>query len=717
MTTTIEEVLRLDAQQAYAALGGVATAAEQAAFQTRQASVAALGLSDAEAVAAASVRSASEAETLRAQVLGVSVTQLRQMQSAQAALTAETNRVGDAWLAEGEHLNTATGASRRHGAALQNLRFQIADIGTSLASGSSPFVVMAQQGPQIGEAIATMDGGFAGLAATIGAFAVPVAIVAVGLGAVAAALLVVTREIALEAEQMALATAIAHSHTAALRANESAHIDLMVASGDMSEAFAKETRAAFTARDAVRAYGDAQRAQRDELASRAETDKKLLSYSSIFKVGESENGAGGFGPGQLLDVLTGAEDDLAFTKVAVDSLNGAMLDQVAIVKQTREEAQKTAVIDEDNKARKDALTASTKAGTSATKDAASAARDLAAALKEQATAREFLLKIGASGTPQQAEDARYNAQRSSILKAGETVGDPTITQAALDAAADSHDAVMTKITTDVDKWFEGMIASTKKISSDAAAVARELNPARAGGLAGAAGIVSGGAENAIITAIGKIPVLGGIASSLVSITQNTGAFLDGITGFVTGITGNLGNLGADIAGFVIDIFQQILPSLIEAIPDLIEGILVDLVAGLIVTLTDPSFWADIARGLWTSLKESFVEIWQNIGQNIVDAIKGLLGGGEGDGSILRDSSGKLFGGIRGNLSGENRTGTSRQVGEGLGDLMSGQATFSLFHRTNGEQRVGGGVVLGRLGDIAENIKRGVQGRNIGWGNG
>lgn len=685
-THTVEEVLRLDAQQAYAAFGGVATAAQEAAFAMRQTAVAALGLSQADVDTAASTRTVAAAEQLRAEVLGLTVTQLRQVQAAQAALDAANDKAADAWFAEGDAITKATGHTKQHGAAVQNLRFQLSDIATSLAGGASPGMVLAQQGPQVAEALAAMDGGIGGLAASVGGLVVPLGLLAVGATAVAAAIMSVVREARLEAEAQAFAATVADSHTAALRANENAHLALLVASGEMPEAFAKESRAAYDARDAVKAYAASQETARAAFAARAESDARYLAYSSIFKVGENADGTGGYGPGQILDALTGAADDLEFTNKAVEGLNKALVDQVAIIKTGREDAQKTALIEEDNKARKDAMTASVRANTQAVRDAAAAERDYQASLKNNAS---YQYDIGL-GTSQEIDFAALNAAKMEADR---------------------------KRWADMQAGMKGDTAAAFAYDAGLGTSAPTSPSVRGAGLAGAAGIVSGGAENALTAALGKVPVLGGIAASLISITQNTGAFLDGITGLVTGITGNLGNLGADIAGFVTDIFQQILPSLIESIPELIEGLLVDLVAGLIVTLTDPSFWADIARGLWTSLKESFVEIWQNIGQNIVDAIKGLLGGGEGDGSILRDSSGKLFGGIRGNLSGENRTGTSRQVGEGLGDLMSGRATWSLFRRTNGERRIGGGVVLGRVGDIADSLRRGGDGRGLDWGNG
>lgn len=50
-------------------------------------------------------------------------------------------------------------ASGSHRAAMQQLGFQIGDIGTQLASGTSPFIVFAQQGPQVAQAFGMMSDG------------------------------------------------------------------------------------------------------------------------------------------------------------------------------------------------------------------------------------------------------------------------------------------------------------------------------------------------------------------------------------------------------------------------------------------------------------------------------------------------------------------------------------------------------------------------------
>ena len=707
----VEEVLRYDATQAQAALRETAAAAEQAAVAARQVQVAALGITDTERGAAAALRQSAAAETLRAETLGISVGQLRQIQVAEAAVAAEREKAAAAarqtavaWTAQGtaaDRLGNALGAgvvslrqdgeahadaarnTKSHAAAVTNLRFQLSDIATSLAGGMSPGMILAQQGPQVAEALAAMDGGIKGVAASISAMAIPAAVLVVGLGAIAAVCLSVTREIRLEAEAHELAAAVAASHTSALRANENAHLDLLVASGEISAAFAKETRAAYDARDAVKAYAAAQEGQRAELASRAESDARLLSYSSIFKIGEDASGQGGYGPGQLLDVLSGASDDLDATRKSVGALNSALVDQAAIIKTGREEVQKTAIIEEDEKARKDALTDSTKLHTSAIRDAKDATKEYTAALKANES-YQYDIGLGA-GTPGMSFDAFTSQQRAAALTQWADM------QSGNDSAA----------------YDVGLGYSTVPAPQVSGS-----------GIASVAGVVSGGAlagEAAVFAIIEKLP-FGKMLSLLTTIAMNTGDFLDGINSVVTRLTANLGNLGGDIKDFKVGVVETLIPSLIEALPAFIEGMLVDLTFGLIKTFADPSFWVNIVTGLGVALKESFTEIWKNTGKEIAEAIRSILKLGDGEGfSPIRGDDGRLFGGIRGNISGENRTGTHRQIGEGFGDLMSGRATWSLFRRTNGEQRVGGGVVLGRIGDIFDSFRRDSAGRNLDAG--
>jgi hypothetical protein len=81
-----------------------------------------------------------------------------------------------------DNFQKSTGATR---AGLQNLSFQLNDIGTSLASGSSPFRVLAQQGGQIVQVF--QQAGFRNIATAIVGMVTPMRALAVGAVAAGAA--------------------------------------------------------------------------------------------------------------------------------------------------------------------------------------------------------------------------------------------------------------------------------------------------------------------------------------------------------------------------------------------------------------------------------------------------------------------------------------------------------------------------------------------------
>ena len=81
-----------------------------------------------------------------------------------------------------DNFQKSTGATR---AGLQNLSFQLNDIGTSLASGSSPFRVLAQQGGQIVQVF--QQAGFKNIATAIVGMVTPMRALAAGAIAAGAA--------------------------------------------------------------------------------------------------------------------------------------------------------------------------------------------------------------------------------------------------------------------------------------------------------------------------------------------------------------------------------------------------------------------------------------------------------------------------------------------------------------------------------------------------
>lgn len=74
----------------------------------------------------------------------------------QEATAAKSTAVAERQLAQTQR--DAAAAARQHQFAVRNLGFQISDIGTGLASGQSPFIILAQQSGQVAQALSGMRG-------------------------------------------------------------------------------------------------------------------------------------------------------------------------------------------------------------------------------------------------------------------------------------------------------------------------------------------------------------------------------------------------------------------------------------------------------------------------------------------------------------------------------------------------------------------------------
>ncbi|TXG83258.1 MAG: hypothetical protein E6R12_08645, partial [Sphingomonadales bacterium] len=75
----------------------------------------------------------------------------------QEATAAKSTAVAERQLAQTQR--DAAAAARQHQFAVRNLGFQVSDIGTGLASGQSPFIILAQQSGQVAQALSGMRGG------------------------------------------------------------------------------------------------------------------------------------------------------------------------------------------------------------------------------------------------------------------------------------------------------------------------------------------------------------------------------------------------------------------------------------------------------------------------------------------------------------------------------------------------------------------------------
>ena len=194
---------------------------------------------------------------------------------------------------------TAQGEFRRSQLAVRNLGFQISDIGTGLASGQSPFIILAQQSGQVAQALSGMQGaaGVAGrfLAGPFGAFVVSAV-------SVLGALFLATRD----AEQAS------NSHTDALDEQEQAFKRLRDAGKDAIATTREQTQ------ETLR---NAEADLKSALAKREKLEALLKEQRAAL-----DAGSGGFGEDAALSVagasqgISSIEREIAGNATAIDEL-------------------------------------------------------------------------------------------------------------------------------------------------------------------------------------------------------------------------------------------------------------------------------------------------------------------------------------------------------------------------------------------------------------
>ena len=177
-----EERAAAEAAQLAAALSAVSAAEERAATEAAQLAAHAASLSADERQLAASIREATAAAEMNAKALGLTGSQYSQLTAAKAKAKAEQDRLTASMAAGSKGMDAA-------GYAAGNLRFQMFDVGQSLAMGMNPMMVLAQQGPQVAQAFTQAGQAGSSMGATIKAALGPLAAVGPIMLAVAPAVL------------------------------------------------------------------------------------------------------------------------------------------------------------------------------------------------------------------------------------------------------------------------------------------------------------------------------------------------------------------------------------------------------------------------------------------------------------------------------------------------------------------------------------------------
>lgn len=550
------------------------------AAQAKAAAAAVASLTREEVESASAARLAAAADSARAKALGVTTHQMHQM----------------------------AGGMDAAGYAAGNLRFQMYDVGQSLALGMNPMMVLAQQGPQVAQAFtqASQAGGTMGatIKAALGPLAAMLPIVAVAAGGLAMAYqgLTAKSEAAADA-QAALAMGLDHTTDLRQEAARSAYrLDLVMA-GASSEAIA--------AADTFYSTGDAYREATKESDALIASNVKLLELDGVPKDWETAIGGVSRGFGDLADAIDRVDGGIsglavntglfAFLTSAMDGVSTSTAEleretQAAVVGQL-----KMRDATEDVRRAKSNEANATHKQTGATKEHRKAAKEAVETLQAQSEALSKLTALWIAAAAAEMDAERF--------------APPPVSE--WEALANQIDQLVPQKTlTDLEKLAELSARVTEavgmgKLTSDqAAALMAQIGTAEVAlsatsgsSMAGVAGKV-GQAVSSPLQAVASIHP---IAQAVLAGLQSSAGMRDGSSVFTEAselINAALENLG-DFVGSAFEAAGDIIANaprlLVEAVPEILRA-----VADGIPAMAESV--ASMATGLVESLAEALPQI-------------------------------------------------------------------------------------------------------------
>ena len=652
MSTSVEYRVVVDAATATGQLRALAEAQRQAEQQAQAAAAAALTLSAAERNMAAEVLKEAAAERERATALGLSVSQLRDVQAAvnakaAAEKAASSSSATQAQIAAYERLTGTVDASAaasgraaamsgRNAAATANLRAQLVDVGVMLQGGANPFTILSTQGPQIAEALASMEGGIGGVITSLGSLGPAALVVAAAVVALGGAWLYLKGELndATEAAERAADAATkaqkAHEQWAGTAADVSREI--RQATGEISAEDAAAEKQIETWREQRQAQRDllaarvanAQIAERATTATTRERQELQAATRALAAYDEKTNDTA-----STIAVLAGAkEHDRVASKAAEDASKA----QTEAERRLREEMRQ--------------LSAEMEL--------------LSRRLEAQAQARRLLLEAANLGNVIAQENRRWEEQKTALERAAETAGDAELAMRALNAAEAEHLRILGELNKAPMDWLTkqttGMSDTTAELQSLLAQMpssfggmllANNIDPTTgavtqldgtniAGGAATAlAGADPTGIASAILTGFRLVGDLGSDNNIFKQIEDSVNKAMGGLEAAPEAIGHFLavvvGELVPHLLGAAPEMVAELIPAVLEGVlgnaPELVGAVLQavllgmpQLVLALIVALTDPALWIAIGKGL----VDSFGDAIANFFQMLIDSIKSIL---------------------------------------------------------------------------------------------
>ena len=613
-----------------------------------------------------SVAKEEAAEKSRAAALGLTISQLRQVDAAmmdvmeaEKAATSSTSGLGDA------NWQTAQGA--------QSLKKNIGDVVQSLVSGQSPMQVFTQQSEGIASALAmgespaaVLKQALGGIFSTIGANIATLGTLTAALGVAAVAYRVYGQEADRITEKRAFERDVAESLRDSELQLRDARIDQDVATKKLSETEGKILDIRNAALDNVRQYATENQKKIDAINAEIEASKKYLtlqhgiaaamalvatvgSGDTARRLASGENireifASNARSINESIDAVTGLDASTDDAKGKIDALNAATMQEAANIQAARK------ATEEATKATKSGSDA-TKAATAAEKERSEWLRQMRKGIEEFQAAQSFLQQQAISDDPLAQEYERYEALIAKINEAAKATGDLELAEAALNAARLEHFRNTGAQGAPTNADTAAAFAYDQNLGTPSQPVTVQAKPGiTAGqGIAAASSLgdlvkldptgISMGVYAGMKAAI-DIGKGGGALGDLKTLVDGLGAALPGLAGglsdllaglladsipaLVNGITDALVTLPGDLIGSLLDA----VPTLIEALIKNAPRFMLELATlaprigfELIKELVKPDFWVGIADALVQGIGDGLTELWTSL----LDLIAEVLG--------------------------------------------------------------------------------------------
>lgn len=558
--------------------------------------------------------------------------------AATKATAATTKEAATATRTYGQSAEAAGISVGQSAAAVTNLRAQLTDLTVQIASGGSPLMALIQQGPQIAEAMAQGGGAVRTLAGALSFLAGPIGVVAAAAVAMGGALLYASQQ-AEEAEGKVLASARAADEAAAAygRLRDSQRIQTVqagVVAGEIDASAIKTTQATLQAEAQFRDQVNAAKARQVQTTVALQTAEKALAAEY-----KRNGGIVSTTTAALEQRVTATRAQFEAAKGAVGGLNDRITETAAGIVEWGEYTEGAAqgvrrvgAAAKDTGDRMVAVRASL-AGLVAEADAF--APPIVSAREELIQMQGVLAAIQAGGVSLgvdvsgtvdrlQAEIERRDiALRLDAVGAWATEAAGAIEAELMGVLADVNAALALD---DLIAQMGGFVTSTVDALTDAGA--RAVRASDAGQVAGA---VAGGAEG-VMSAVGGMGATGAmIELGYDLITGIADGVLTEIATIPSEIARSLAALGPALVDAVVELVGTGIPALIESIPKMIDGILLEAIPALAKLLLDPRLYLGITKSLVLAIIQSIggvaeyiVRGWGSVWETVSKGVKGLF---------------------------------------------------------------------------------------------